>query len=415
MHSHRKIYIFQTFLLVLAILLLALHRYCLKNGIALTQQFSIMSGSSHGSSKVFVTLEKNKEKHWPEADGMEMFQLDCLLHNEEKYVDITDWKIKIEVPEEFRFENPAWSCVLSQEDNTLTARQLLEDEVPDPAIKEAYCTVHAGAVFSFGAIVHAKAGWAPEKVNFSLTYTPIFAYSMSRASKIIEIVLIAIIVFSLAYNSINGIRDLEDKHRAEQTKKFITNILTLFTNLIEAKDPYTKGHSERVAIYSREIAKRLKLSQENQSLAYYCALLHDTGKLVIDNSILNKTDKFTHGERWCMESHAEIGSEIFRNFEYLPGMADIIRHHHERYNGTGYPDGLKGNEIPLLSRIIFAADCFDAMTTDRIYRKHISTNEVKKELLTGSGVAFDPAIAAIMLSMLNDGVIPIQNSGSYNL
>lgn len=207
--------------------------------------------------------------------------------------------------------------------------------------------------------------------------------------------------------SVSAFRKKEMIQQEKQNKEFIEATLRTFANTIEAKDQYTKGHSERVSIYSREIARRMKMSPFEQETVYHAAILHDVGKIGVSDAILNKPGPLTPEERKIMQSHAELGSRILEGFTYIPDVATIVRHHHERYDGTGYPYGLSGEKIPLYSRIICVADCFDAMTSDRCYRRKLGIETVKHELEVCSGSQFDPAIVSVFITMINDGFAPI--------
>ena len=196
-------------------------------------------------------------------------------------------------------------------------------------------------------------------------------------------------------------------HRRQQEyRKIISEALQTFANTIDAKDKYTNGHSARVAYYSLEIARRLKLSEEDQERIYYIALLHDIGKIGIPDSILKKPDKLTPEERQLIMRHPTIGGEILKDFTSLEGISDGARYHHERYDGTGYNEGLKGEEIPFFARIICVADSYDAMSSVRYYQGTLSTEFIVSELKKGSGTQFDPKIAEIMLQLIEEGKAP---------
>lgn len=190
-------------------------------------------------------------------------------------------------------------------------------------------------------------------------------------------------------------------------RSIVRQALRTFANTIDAKDPCTNGHSVRVALYSREIARRMGFSEEDQERVYYIALLHDIGKIGIPDSILNKAGALTPEERAVIQTHTEKGGEILRDFTALRGIADGARYHHERYDGKGYCAGLAGEDIPLVGRIIGVADSYDAMSSDRCYRKALPREQVLEELKNGSGTQFDPKIAAIMVDMIYEGAAPV--------
>ena len=135
---------------------------------------------------------------------------------------------------------------------------------------------------------------------------------------------------------------------------------------LDAKDPYTRGHSERVAEYAAEIAVQMKLPDSEVEMLRYAGVLHDIGKIGISDTVLNKVGKLTDAEFELIQAHTTIGAHVVKPVGFLRGVSQVIRHHHERYDGRGYPDGLKGEEIPLGARIMAVADAFDAMTYDRV-------------------------------------------------
>ncbi len=220
--------------------------------------------------------------------------------------------------------------------------------------------------------------------------------------------ILGILLFLLLFFVFMQIKTRRLKQRQKEYQSIVSQALQTFANTIDAKDKYTKGHSIRVAAYSLEIAKRLKMPQEEQERIYYIALLHDIGKIGISDEILNKPGKLTPEEREIIMSHPRIGGDILKDFTSLPGISEGARYHHERYDGQGYNEGLKGEEIPFLARIICVADSYDAMSGARCYRKGLDKEVIKEELIRCSGTQFDPQIVKIMLEMIEDGVVPIQ-------
>jgi len=169
---------------------------------------------------------------------------------------------------------------------------------------------------------------------------------------------------------------------------------------LDARDRYTAGHSEAVATYARVIAGRLGLPEEDQQLAFLCGLVHDVGKIGLPPGLLEKPGPLTLDERHQMEQHAAIGERILANVDDYKEIAQVVRHHHERIDGNGYPDGLSGEEIPILSRIIAVADAFDAMTSDRPYRDSMPQRTARLRLAQAAGTQFDPTIVLALESVL---------------
>ncbi len=170
---------------------------------------------------------------------------------------------------------------------------------------------------------------------------------------------------------------------------------------IEARDPYTRGHTERVTKYSIQIARELKLYKPELEVLRYAAEVHDVGKVSIPDIILNKPGRLNPAERAMIELHPVKGVEILEPLEFLKPALPAVRHHHERYDGTGYPDGLDKENIPLMARILACADAFDAMTSDRPYRRRkFTTEEAITEIRNNSGSQFDPHIANLFIKIL---------------
>lgn len=174
-------------------------------------------------------------------------------------------------------------------------------------------------------------------------------------------------------------------------------IIQALARAIDAKDPYTRGHSERVAEYAAEIGAQMKLPASEIEMLRHAGILHDIGKIGISDTVLNKTGRLTDIEFQLIKTHTVIGAHVVKPVGFLRGVSQVIRHHHERYDGRGYPDGLKGEEIPLAARILAVADAFDAMTYDRVYRAGMEPDEAVAELMKGRGTQFDPNIVDIFV------------------
>ena len=198
-------------------------------------------------------------------------------------------------------------------------------------------------------------------------------------------------------------KTLNEKNDHIQTMSLQT--LTTIAKMIDAKDTYTEGHSQRVSIYSTRIAQELGFSTEEVETIRKIALLHDIGKVGIPDLILNKPARLTEEEYITMKNHAAIGGDIIMAIKTLPGLYDGVRYHHERYDGKGYPDGLKGDEIPYIARIIAVADAYDAMTSNRVYRRQLDDEHVLSELERGIGTQFDPDIARTMIELMKSGAV----------
>lgn len=183
--------------------------------------------------------------------------------------------------------------------------------------------------------------------------------------------------------------------------------ISALSHALDAKDPHTYGHSERVAYYATAIGRRLGLAEDQIEMLEYIGLLHDIGKIGIGDVILNKPGVFTPSEYEEMKKHATIGADIISGIHILGKSASWVRHHHERYDGTGFPDGISGERIPFGARIISVADAFDAITSERPYKRAMTLEECREELIAHSGTQFDPKIVGVMIELMNESKVPI--------
>ena len=223
-------------------------------------------------------------------------------------------------------------------------------------------------------------------------------------------------IILLFVNIIRTLRNLQDMelHRQkievekskQQTERISLQMMQTLATTIEAKDEYTRGHSYRVAEYAALIAKELGWSQDEIINLKHAAHLHDIGKIGIPDSVLNKPTQLTENEDNLLKKHTIIGAEILKDVTLIPHVVEVTRNHHEHYDGSGYPDGLAGTEIPIYARIIAVADCYDAMNSRRIYRNVLSQDEIYEEILKNKGTQFDPEIADIFLTLLTENQIP---------
>jgi HD-GYP domain-containing protein (c-di-GMP phosphodiesterase class II) len=185
-------------------------------------------------------------------------------------------------------------------------------------------------------------------------------------------------------------------------ERFVINVVRSLVNAIEAKDVYTRGHSERVNRYSMLIAKRLGMQGESENYLHWASILHDIGKIAIPEGVLNKPTHLDDPEYELVKRHPEKGHEILGPIEQLIGSLPGILHHHERYDGKGYPQGIKGEEIPLIARIVSVADTFDAITSDRAYRKARTPQEALRIMEAVAGTQLDPGLFEIFKDVCNE-------------
>jgi putative nucleotidyltransferase with HDIG domain len=186
----------------------------------------------------------------------------------------------------------------------------------------------------------------------------------------------------------------------DRLRRASLSFATALVATLDARDQYTAGHSAAVAIYARDIAHRMGLSEEQQELVHLCGLVHDIGKIGLPAGLLEKPGPLTLDERRQMEQHSEIGERILRNVDDYSEIADVVRSHHERIDGMGYPDGICDDEIPILARIIGVADAYDAMTSDRPYREALPSRVARMRLAQAVGTQFDTAVVAAFEAIL---------------
>ncbi len=266
--------------------------------------------------------------------------------------------------------------------------------------KILYVIYGLGLVFQCGCILYSEKH--PETVVF-------YESEHAVAIDVIQSLALVSLIFGIIikYHSRAYEKKQEELDRAnaklEQANERIT-LQSMYTlaKTIDAKDKYTNGHSMRVAKYSGMLAERMGLSEEEIDKITNMGMLHDIGKIGVPDTIINKTTKLTDEEYAIMKNHPVIGYEILSE---MPEIKDIwigARWHHERFDGTGYPDGKKGEEIPLPARIICVADAYDTMTSNRSYRKYMPQEDVRREIEKGRGTQFEPCIADLMLQIMEE-------------
>lgn len=215
-----------------------------------------------------------------------------------------------------------------------------------------------------------------------------------------------ILLFAWGFSQVRVKKLLEQqKHDA----MIIEQSIKTFVNFIDAKDAHTKGHSERVAQYSYLLAKEMGYSDLECHRIYYIALMHDCGKISVPFTILQKPTRLTPDEYEVIKTHTTYGDKMLRDFTSIDGINLGALYHHERYDGRGYPKGLAGEEIPQIARIIGVADALDAMSSDRYYRKRLSTEKILQELTENRGKQFDPVIVDHVIKLIKEKAIDISD------
>jgi len=262
-----------------------------------------------------------------------------------------------------------------------------------------YCAVNSvlvTIVISLSQEIKISTVWRINIKETIFSYLAEVPIGFLMAIVYVEVGIIGILLFFLPLLMARRSFELYTKMR----KVYLDTIRALAA-AIDAKDPYTKGHSERVAETSIALAQELNLSDKNIENIEYTALLHDIGKIGIADNILGKNSSLTNKEFDKIKEHTVMGAKIIEPVDFLKNSYKAIYHHHEKYNGKGYPDGIKSEDIPILARIIAVADAYDAMGSDRPYRKKLSHNKILRELKEQSGKQFDPEIVKALISVLD--------------
>lgn len=192
-----------------------------------------------------------------------------------------------------------------------------------------------------------------------------------------------------------------------EMKEAHINTVSALTSALDANDPYTHGHSYRVSRYALGLARAMGLSSKDLEILEYSALLHDIGKIAIKKEILHKAGRLTEEEFKSLKAHPSTGADIVENLKFLKEAAVLVRYHHEQPDGKGYPEGLKGDEIPVGSRILLCADAYDAMTSDRPYRKGLSIDKVIEQFEKHKGSQFDMDVANLAIKMIKKSEFPL--------
>lgn len=334
-------------------------------------------------------LEFEVSKSWLEGDGVIGAQYDISFKNK-SVQKLKDWKLTFDVPEGTRIDS-SWngSFTLDEEANTVTVTPLdYNFEVGPDSTETLGCVMYTPSRFE---VINSKLLVHKE---FNITDFALFR---------LLVVITGIYLVSLLINICVGISGRSYQKKQEHDRRIIVQSLKTFANFIDVKDRYTNGHSLRVAAYAREIAKRMKNKEVEPDNIYYMALLHDVGKIAIPDEILNKPGALSPEERKIIETHTSKGGQILKDFSALPEICDGAMYHHERFDGAGYPTGLSGENIPLCARIICVADSYDAMASDRCYRKRLPKEVIVSEFKRCAGTQFDPELIPFILDMIEDG------------
>ncbi len=394
-HKHRKNVTSLFYMAVVTVLLFLALIYCViyisnenKKELSLSFDWNI---DSPQNQEIYVIA--NSGRAW-EADEGTGNQYNFTIFNNSSY-PITDWTLSVNIPEGCNIDS-TWNGFWGIEEDKLIYEP---EEFNKQVMSDDYKT--------FGLVMYSEETLPMDQMFLDyrldrklITFVPFWIILILINIFAVAIVVVHVVDIKLANYS--------KTHAAY--KDLVSESLRTIANIIDTKDEYTKGHSVRVAIYSRMIAKRMGMSEYDQERIYYIGLLHDIGKVGIPASILTKPGRLTDEEFEIIKRHPALGSGIMKDFSSIPGVQNGIRCHHERYDGKGYNEGLKGEEIPLEGRIICVADSYDAMSSKRCYRNALSYEFILGELKRNSGIQFDPDILKHMIALVEEGLAPISDA-----
>ena len=359
--------------------------------------FTVKIDASQPQGKNEYTINTIISKNWINDEGHDYqnygAQYDTTVRNNTDY-DIIKWKITIDVPEKQNIiVDSYWNGDYKFEDGKII---FTAGEKVDP--------IPPGQDVSFGAVIISDGLMKLDKYEFTgCKDKPITHYFTFWAIMVLFIVWSTSVVAYILYR----IREAGYERNERIKDNIISQAMNAIANLVDAKDPYTKGHSTRVSYYTQKIAEKMGLHETEVKNLGYIALMHDCGKIGIPDNILTKPARLTDEEFKIMQGHTTYGGKALEEFTSMDGIVEGALYHHERYDGKGYPKKLKGENIPLYARIIGVADALDAMNSDRCYRPHLKPEVIKQELKKNAGSQFDPDIVECALELIEDGVIKL--------
>lgn len=250
--------------------------------------------------------------------------------------------------------------------------------------------------------------------DFSVEWFDAQLSSQNRSALLMYSIILLVTLFAAALLSMIAVTPFvrkqeqlsdEVKEKAEENERLFLQIVRSLADAVDTKDPYTNGHSRRVSQYSMLLAKAVGWDEERLKTLRYAALLHDIGKIGVPDSILNSPKRLTEIEYGIIKSHTKMGGDMLKNEIMDAMMENVAKCHHEWYNGKGYPLGRRGEDIPEEARIVAIADAFDAMSSDRIYRKACAPGHIRRELVEGKGKQFDPDMVDRFIALWDQGAL----------
>ncbi|WP_022764606.1 HD domain-containing phosphohydrolase [Butyrivibrio sp. XPD2006] len=362
-------------------------RVCADNNVSSEYTIDMTLTGARLSDGVYATVAKSGEG---KARNHYFAQFDFSIQNNGN-IGISNWTATIDVPKGTELSN-FWGVEADIEGDKLVFTP------------EFYnLSFSKNDKLDFGVVLNTGESFYPSKINFR-------GYKTGRNGNVFtNIIFVAFIIWAALFVGFFVTRFNLKNYREKQKNdvRVILQSMNTFISFIDAKDPYTRGHSRRVAMYAAEIAKRMRLTEDEVQNVYYAGLLHDAGKISVPDAVLNKPGRLSDEERKQIQDHTVAGGKMLKQMTSLRGIRETALYHHERYDGDGYPEGLKGESIPLYARIVGVADSYDAMSSNRVYRRHLNKDEIIEEIQKGSGTQFDPNIVPYMVDMINDGYVNV--------
>lgn len=380
------------FLAVLAMLITAyyVNDIAIRNNVRTEYTTEMSLTGSRLSDRVYTTMTKLSEV---KNLGAYESEFEFKFYNQSDST-VSNWKMLLKVP--------ANTTVLGSTE--IGASKGYDSDYVLLSPEYYNLELYANEYIVFNLSLRTRTPFTPESLTF-------IGYEVrdGQSDIIGKLILFAIAVWAIIFVgywvSRYNLRNYKEKQQNDV--RIILQSMNTFISFIDAKDPYTRGHSKRVAMYAAEIAKRMGLSEDEVQNIYYAGLLHDSGKISIPDAVLNKPGKLTDEERALIQNHTVAGGKMLKELSSIRGIRETALYHHERYDGTGYPEGLKGESIPLYARIVGVADAYDAMSSNRVYRRHLNKDEIIEEIQKGAGNQFDPSIVTYMVDMINDGYVNV--------
>lgn len=346
------------------------------------------------SSSLFITMgipvrSDGVQNCWyQEAEDIWGSQYDIYIHNRSKYPFI-DWKLEMTVPPESRIDS-SWNGEYVQK----------EGKIIITGDKTAFTQDIAGEnEVKLGFVLYTK-----ELIQYS-SFNLSGRFLREPKNERDFLICLSFVVLSFFVLVISYMLFVLVERQKQKDEEKIDNLLKLCAKFIDVRDEYTKMHSYNVAKYSKKIAEALGYDEDFQKNIYYMGMMHDVGKVLIPREILCKKAKLDDDEWKEMKKHTIYGANILEDFKAIPNILEAALYHHERYDGSGYPNGIKGEAIPVQARIIGVADSFDAMNTNRSYRLRLSDDQILSELENGKGTQFDPKVAEAMIELLKKNLL----------